>query len=72
MELEGTEYRFGYIAVKKGHVTADQLVEALEIQVKENIDKGEHRFIGDILCDSGYITEGQINNVMAAKSLLGR
>ena len=62
--MEGVEYRFGYIAEKKGYITADELIGALEIQVRENIDKKEHRFIGNILCNLGYITEDQINKVL--------
>jgi len=68
MELEHTEYRFGYIAEKKGYITADELIGALEIQVKENIDQREHRFIGNILRSLGYITTDQINKVLRLTS----
>ena len=68
MELEHTEYRFGFIAEKKGYITAGELVGALEIQVRENIEKQEHRFIGNILRSLGYITTDQINKVLRLAS----
>ena len=64
MEIEGIEHRFGFIAEKKGFVAANQLVEALEIQVIENIEKREHRFIGDILHGLGYVSRAQVNEVL--------
>ena len=34
--------RFGLIAVEKGFITAEQLVEAFKVQVLEEIEKGKH------------------------------
>lgn len=64
METETIEERFGFIAEKKEFITMPQLLEALEIQVKENLWKGQHRFIGDILHGLGYITDIQIDHVL--------
>jgi len=64
MEIEGIEHRFGFIAEKKEFIAVNQLMEALEIQVIENIEKREHRFIGDILHGLGYISRVQINEVL--------
>ena len=33
--------RFGFIAVEKGFITSDQLVEAFRVQVTEEIEKGK-------------------------------
>ena len=41
--------RFGLIAVEKGFITTDQLVEAFKVQVLEEIEKEKHRLIGAIL-----------------------
>ena len=49
METEQLEKRFGILAVEKGFVSPEQIREALEIQVRENIEKKKHRFIGTIL-----------------------
>jgi hypothetical protein len=52
------------LAVKKGLITADHLIEALRIQVMEDIEKGKHRLIGRILLEQGLITFWQIDDVL--------
>jgi len=65
MEIDHLEKRFGVLAVEKGFITADQVVEALRIQVLEDIERGGHRLIGRILLENGQITLPQINEVLA-------
>ena len=57
--------RFGAIAVEKEFVTEEQLLEALQIQAKENLQEGKHRLLGQILLDKGHITNSQIEEVLA-------
>jgi hypothetical protein len=64
MEEAHLEKRFGVSAVKKGFVTADEVIEALRIQVLEDIDKGRHRLIGRILLEKGCITLSGIDDVL--------
>jgi hypothetical protein len=64
MEIDHLEKRFGVLAVEKGFITADQVVEALRIQVLEDIERGGHRLIGRILLEKGQITLSQINEVL--------
>ncbi len=64
MDKENIEMRFGTIAVEKGFVTADQVIEAMNIQILEDIEKQEHRLIGSILLDQGIITISQIDEVL--------
>ncbi len=64
METGHLEKRFGVLAVQKGFVTADQVIEALRIEVIEDIEKGKHRVIGRILLEQGLMTLLQINNVL--------
>jgi hypothetical protein len=66
METDHLEKRFGVLAVEKGFVNPDQVIEALKIQVMEDIEKGKHRLIGRILLEQGLITLSQINNVLAS------
>ena len=56
--------RFGTIAVKKGFITQEQLIQAFRIQIEENFEKGEHRLIGAILLDQGIMTMQQIDEVI--------
>ncbi|MBU1206548.1 MAG: hypothetical protein KKH04_06440 [Proteobacteria bacterium] len=64
METEHLEKRFGILAVEKGFITADQVIEALKIQVMEDIEKGQHRLIGRILLKQGLITLSQIDDLL--------
>jgi len=66
MMADPLERRFGIVAVEKGFVSPEQLREALEIQVTENIEKRKHRFIGTILVDQGYMKHSQISEVLKA------
>ena len=56
--------RFGLIAVEKGFITADQLVDEFKVQVMEEIEKGKHRLIGAILYEQGLISMAQIDEVV--------
>ena len=71
MAVKRVEKRFGTIAIEKGFITIDQLMDALEIQVRENLAKNKHRLIGEILHDLGFITLDQIDQVLASMSLHG-
>ena len=64
METEQFEKRFGNIAVEEGLVTQEQVVEALGLQVKENLETKKHRFIGQILVGLGYLTPSQLKEVL--------
>ena len=66
METEHEDYleRFGNVAQKKGYITWPQMLEALEIQLQETFDKGEVRFIGEILCDLQFITKLELRDVL--------
>ena len=66
METEHLEKRFGVWAVEKGYVTPDDIVEALKIQVMEDVEKGKHRAIGVILLEQGLITTSQLIDVLQA------
>lgn len=69
METDPLERRFGIVAVEKGLVSPEQIREALEIQVTENIEKKKHRFIGTILVDQGYMKHSQISEVLKAMKM---
>ncbi len=64
METDHLEKRFGVLAVEKGFINANQVIDALRIQVMEDIEKGRHRLIGRILLEQGLITLSQINEVL--------
>ena len=64
MAKEDFEKRFGIIAKEQGFVTQEQVMEGMEIQVKENMEEKKHRFIGQILLDLGYLTQSQLKEVL--------
>lgn len=67
MPLLATKKRFGALAVEKGFVTLDQVIEAISIQARENIEGKGKRLIGEILRELGYITPSQIYEVLEAR-----
>lgn len=58
------EIRIGVLAVHKGYATAEQIIKALEIQVKEDLSIGKHRRIGVILLEEGVINITQLNEIL--------
>ena len=63
-KIEHYEKQFGIIAIEKGFLTPDELIEALKIQVEEDIKYETHRLIGEILLDRNYVTVQQIQEVL--------
>lgn len=64
METYHLEKRFGVVAIESGYVTPKEFVDALKIQVLEDIEKGRHRLIGRILLEQGVMTLEQIDQVL--------
>ena len=58
------EKRFGVVAIEKGFISRDQLLEALEIQIDEEIEQGERRVIGMILVEKGYMNLSQVQETL--------
>jgi len=56
--------RFGFIAIEKGFIKADQLYEALMRQRAQETGGAERRPLGMVLKDLGYLTVSQINEIM--------
>ena len=61
--------RFGAVAIEKGFITLENLIEAIKIQVTENLEDSEHRLIGQILWEKGYLTTDQINEVIKSMGI---
>ncbi len=64
MENEHLERRFGIVAVERGYILPQQLIEALKTQVMEDMTKGEHRLIGRILLEQGLLSTSQIEEIL--------
>ena len=65
-----TENRFGFVAVKGGYITPEQLTDALKIQLMEEFKGTQRRLIGRILYEKKHITMSQIANVLVSMSTL--
>ncbi len=55
---------FGRIAVDLGFITEEQLEKATTQQAEEGLFNNNHRLIGNILSQHGWITEDQIDIVV--------
>jgi chorismate-pyruvate lyase len=69
MDIEHLEKRFGITAVEKGFITSDQVIEALTIQVAEDLSIGTHRPIGKILFENELITLQQVDEVLKSMGI---
>jgi hypothetical protein len=58
------ERRFGFIAIEKGFIRADQLWEALIKQRAQETGGIERRPLGLILKDLGYLSVSQIDDIL--------
>ena len=63
MMTEYVEIRFGAVAIKKGFVTPNQILKAMNIQVAEDLNNGNYKPIELILLDEKLITGVQIEKV---------
>ncbi len=55
---------FGKIAVDLGFITEEQLEKATTQQAEEGLFNNNHRLIGNILSQHGWITDDQIDIVV--------
>lgn len=55
---------FGELAVEMGFITQDQLGQAMEIQIKENLNSKPRKLIGQILFEQDWMTPQQIDRVL--------
>lgn len=69
MSTQKIDDRFGVTAVKNGFISREQLFEALKIQLAEDLKGAKHRLLGEILRMKEYLTEAQINKVIASMNL---
>ena len=69
MSKTGFGRSFGVIAVKKGFIKPDELINALRIQLMEYLDGKEPRRIGKILYDEGLMAIQNIDVVLQALDL---
>lgn len=56
--------RFGMLALERGFITQEQLLMAMNIQIQEDIEQGNHRRIGKILCELGLMSASQTEDLL--------
>jgi len=64
MRAKFDDKKFGTVAISKGFITKDQLIEGLARQVEEDLAEGKHRPIGAILFGLGYLPKAQAIEVL--------
>ncbi len=58
--------RFGTIAIELGYLNRQQLMQALDEQVDDDLSGRPHRVVGAICFDHGWMTPGEIDKVLNA------
>jgi hypothetical protein len=62
--IEYTDKRFGVVALEKGLIDMNQLLEVLKVQIEEEMEQGIHRVVGSILVEMGYMNLSQVEEVL--------
>jgi CheY-like chemotaxis protein len=66
MFVEKLDKRFGIVAVENGFISREQLIDAMQIQIDDELKGAKHRLVGEILRGKEYITDTQINEVLGS------
>jgi hypothetical protein len=69
MDTNDLEILFGKVAMEKGFVTPEQIVEAKQVQIKETNAGRQHRYIGAILTEKSIMDLSQINEVLITMNI---
>ena len=64
MDIDLPQRRFGFVAIEKSFIKADQLWQALIRQRAQETGNTERRPLGMILKDMGYLSVSQIDEVL--------
>ena len=56
--------RFGAVAIEKGFIIKEELLEAMMVKIESHLDEAEPKLVGSILNDMHYMTEQQIDEVV--------
>lgn len=59
-----SDIHFGTIAIERGLLTPRKLGKAVSIQMKEDLEGLNHRLIGEVLVDLGFMSNFQVNEVI--------
>jgi hypothetical protein len=71
MSIEQLDRHFGVIAIEKGFISTEQLLEAFKVQIKGLLEQGEHRPIGAILAGKEFMTIAQVDEVLKSMAIPG-
>ena len=63
-DVKGQRLRFGQIAVKMGYISGQQLKDAINEQIDDDLAGRNHRFIGNILLEKQWINLEQVDIIL--------
>jgi hypothetical protein len=66
MAIENQQKRFLGMSIEKGFITQAQAIDTRKIQVRQELEKLEHKLAGEILVDRGLMTRSQVKEVLVA------
>ena len=64
MAAQSRRKRFGTMAFEQGYITLDQLIDAIKIQLLEDVATYSHRRIGMILLEEQMMSTPQVDHVL--------
>lgn len=64
MTKTGSRKRFGQIAISKGYIEPQHLIDALAIQIESEVNGGRRLLTGEILVEMNLLTQKQVEEIM--------
>ncbi len=63
-ELEEDSEQFGEVAVRLGYCTEHDVTQALDYQKELESENGEHKLIGMIMLENGFLSSDQLISIL--------
>ena len=64
MSKKDYEKRFGITAIEMGFSISDQLIEAMRLQIEQDLSENKHKLIGEHLVELGYMERTEVDQVL--------
>ena len=64
MSTKSLDRHFGVIAVEKEFITTDQFIDAMKIQILEDMEGSKRNLIGTILVEMGAMNISRVDEVL--------
>ena len=64
MTIDPSDVRFGTIALNTGFISPNQPGRAVSVQMSDDLEKGAHRLLGEILLQMEFMKDIQVKELL--------